>query len=78
MYSFFVAIIVIFSIFMSVITYAELKENHPKILHWIMNVAAFVGIWFLVHSYIEVRNKKAKEAVETSIRKEKRRTNENR
>ena len=62
MYSFFVAIIAIFSISMLVIAYAELKENHPKILHWIMNIAAFVGIWFLVHSYIEVREKKAKEA----------------
>ena len=71
MYSFFVAIIVIFAIFMSAIAYAELYDNHPKILHWIMNIAAFVGIWFLVHSYIEVREKKTKEVVETSIRKEK-------
>ena len=43
---------------MLVIAYAELKENHPKMLNWIMNIAALVGIWFLVHSYIEVREKK--------------------
>ena len=67
MYSFFVAIIAISAISMLVIAYAELKENHPKMLNWIMNIAALVGIWFLVHSYIEVREKKAKEAIETSL-----------